>query len=75
MIRGIIDRVESFGTVVMAWLNVGDEKVVPIHFDHRPFLNMCEARGSRGILGADVVYDSDEDGQPTIRFLDEEEAV
>jgi len=75
MIRGIIDRVESFGTVVMAWLNVGDEKVVPIHFDHRPFLNMCESRGSRGILGADVVYDSDEDGQPTIRFLDEEEAV
>ena len=44
MIRGTIDRVESYGTVVLAWINVGGETVVPIHFDHRPFINMCEAR-------------------------------
>lgn len=76
---GTISRVQDEGTIVVVWADTTDGlgfRSLPIHFDHRMFWNMVEARGANRILGHEIEFESALDaylfGGQSIRFTDEE---
>ena len=76
--HGTVTHIENNGTIITVWVKLdrkdGARKrglTVPVHFDHRMFWQMVEARGSHRIVHHRVTYTEGED-EPTLAFDDEQ---
>src|SRR5271157_996570 len=81
LMHGTIVDIDNNGTIITVWVKLdradGAKKrgrTVPVHFDHRMFWHMVEARGSTRILHYGVTYTEGE-GEPTLAFDDEQEVA
>jgi len=54
---GTVSRIENHGSIVIVWIEL-DERVLPVYFDHRPFLNMWEGQNG-DVVGREVEYNQE----------------
>jgi hypothetical protein len=66
-VRGTVSAVQTYGTLVLVFLDGEDGRILSIPFDHRPFQQLLESEGcSAGdLVGRQVSYDGE-----TVRFIE-----